>query len=488
MRMENHPIFRIVEKTIETHRMLRAGDAVLIGVSGGPDSVALLHVLLAVGRNMRLQLGVIHLNHGLRGADSDRDANFVKSLCRGFNLSFFEKKSDIASFRQNQKLSLEEASRRVRYDFFTQIADGHGYNKVALGHHIDDVAELLLMNILRGSGPQGLSGIPPVREGRFIRPLIDLTKDQIKRFLDDADIPHVVDASNQDLRHRRNRIRHQLIPLLRKEYNPDISKTLSRLAGILREETEWIDRLTEPRFRECILSESEDRLAFSVARLILLERPLVRRILRMGVCRVKGNLRRIRFSHIEAVLDMTAEAAHGSSAEKQLHLPDRILIRRTADQIIIRKAKIPHRGASRAAPRPLAFSHWVPRPYRQLEILIPEINGRMRFTPLWADAFPSVAASPTTAFFDIDVLTFPLLLRSFQPGDRFMPLGMDGVQKLKDLFINQKIPQSERARCPLLVSAGKILWIAGYRTAEFAKVSDSSQKLLKVEFFLPNFP
>jgi len=488
MQIENHPLFRIVEKTLKVHSMLTPGDAVLAGVSGGPDSVALLYVLLAVGRNMRLQLGVIHLNHGLRGADSDRDAEFVKSLCRGLNLTFFEKKSDIARFRQNQKLSLEEASRRIRYAFFSEIADGHGYNKVALGHHSDDVAELLLMNLLRGSGLQGLSGIPPVREGRFIRPLIDLTQDQIKGFLDDAAIPYVVDASNQDLRHRRNRIRHQLIPSLRKQYNPDISKTLSRLAGILREETEWIDRLTEPTFRESILSESEDRLTFSGARLNLLERPLVRRILRMGICRVKGNLRRIRFSHIEAVLDLMGETENGSSTRKQLHLPDRILIDKKADRIIIKRVKTAHRVASKGASHPPSFSHSVPRPDQPLKIQIPEINGWMQFTPLPAAAFPDVAAPSSTAYFDLETLVFPLLIRSFRPGDRFTPLGMDGTQKLKDFFINQKIPQIERTRCPLLVSGGKILWIAGYRTAEFAKVSEVSQKLLKVEFFLPNLP
>ncbi len=486
--MQDLRLLQRVKQTIMSHGMLTPGDAVLSCVSGGPDSVALLHLLFAIAPELRLRLGVIHLNHGLRGAASDSDADFTRSIADNLHLPFFERKTDVSAFGKSRRLSLEEAARQMRYAYFTEIADAYRYDKIALGHHSDDNAELILMNLIRGSGPQGLAGIPPVREHRFIRPLIDTTRDQIKNFLDDNGIPYVIDASNQDFRHRRNRIRHQLIPLLQDLYNPDISGTLSRFAAIMRDENDWIDRLSASTFRECLLTEEDDRLIFSSTRLRRLERPLARRILRKGIFRLKGNLKRIRFSHIEAILDVIGEASDGPCAEKQLHLPDRIQIEKSADRLTIKRVDMPLRYGPHPGTNSIAFKHLVPRPGAATEIEIPEIGARMRFILLTETALPDDFSSPATACFDLDALVFPLAIRSPRPGDRFRPLGMKGSQKLKDFFINQKILRDERVRCPLLVSDGKILWIAGYRTSEFAKVSEASQKLLKVEFFLPNSP
>ena len=484
--MQARRLLQRVRRTIGAHRMLTPGDAVLVGVSGGPDSVALLHLLRGIASELRLRLGIIHLNHGLRGADSDSDADFVRSLAGDLNVPLFEKKADVIGFRKTHRLSLEEASRRVRYAYFAEIAGANHYTRVALGHHRDDNAELVLMNLIRGSGPQGLSGIPPVREDLYIRPLIDLSREEIEGFLDEEKIPFIVDASNKDLRHRRNRIRHELIPSIRDAYNPDISGALSRLAAIMRDENDWIDGMAATAFRECIRVRKDDLLILSPERLASLETPLARRVLRKALLAIRHDLRRIRYDHIDAIYGLIENSPDDGPIEKERHLPHRIHVQRTGNQIIIRR--MPHNlreAAAFAGPIVHDFNYRVREPGAEaVDLHIPEIDSRMRFSTLSGTALPDDLSSSTTACFDFDALAFPLIVRPPRPGDRFIPSGIQGSQKLKDFFINRKIPRNERGRCPLLISGGVVIWIAGLRTAEFGKATAHTQKRLKVELSL----
>ncbi len=482
--MQPRSLIDQLKRTIEDHKMLTPGDGVLAAVSGGPDSVALLHLLLVLAPDLRFRLGVIHLNHGLRGDDSDADADFVRSLAKNHRLPLFEKKTDVHTFRTANRLSLEEAARQVRYDYFTEIAEANHYTKIALGHHADDTAELVLMNLIRGSGPMGLSGIPPVRGGRFIRPLIGLTRKRIKTYLDDHRIPYVTDASNQHLCHRRNRIRHELIPLLQKAYNPDISGTLSRLAAIMRAENEWTDRLTAAAFQDALIVESEGHLVLAANKLASMDPALSRRTLRIAVSRVKTDLRRIRFSHIDTIFDLTLETVGSGPTEKHVHLPDGIRIRVHPDRLIIQRmtSRVTDSSAPLDGHRSSGFDYLVHRPDTILEI--PEIGGRMHFSVQTGESLVSKPLSRLTAYFDLDLLSFPLLVRSPRPGDRIRPLGLGGSQKVSRFFINRKIPKIERKRCPLLISDDRILWIAGYRTAEFGKITGTTQKGVKVQLFL----
>lgn len=465
--------------------MLDPEDKVLVAVSGGPDSIALLHLLRMLAPEKRLRLGVIHLNHGLRGAASDSEADFVRSVATALRLPFFVEKADVNAFRKTHRLSLEEAARQVRYDYFHKAAAAHQYDKVALGHHSDDNAELVLMNILRGSGPQGLSGIPPVRVSRFIRPLIDLNREDLKHFLAENDIPFILDASNEDRRHRRNQIRHELIPLIRRNYNPDIMQSLSRLAAIMRDENHWIDGLAEKVFSECILDRERDCLILSVDRLTALEPPLLRRVLRKTLFEIKRDLRRIRFSHIDAIGDLLLGGPNEVPVKKEIHLPNRIRVQRSGLRLILRMT--PKTSGKTETPSDPAFCHFnyqIAEQNIDSTLDLPEINARMRFSVLTESSLPNLPFSPTSAYFDLDALIFPLVVRPPQPGDRFKPLGLGGAQKLKAFFINQKVPMIQRRRCPLLLSGDAIIWIAGHRTAEIGKVSDKTQNILKVELSL----
>jgi len=253
----NHIKFQaLIEKTIIDNNMLQNNDAVLVGVSGGSDSIALINILKTLSIKKLKKIGIAHINHGLRGDESERDSDFVKTAARKYNLPFYIKKTNVIHYQKEQGLSLEEAGRDVRYKFFYHIMDENGYNKLALGHHANDNAELILMNLLRGSGTLGLSGIPPVRNGRIIRPLINVTKEEIQLYLSENNINFITDSSNFDNQFLRNRVRRKLLPLLKNDFNPNITDTLNRLGVICKSENEWMDSIVDFSYKKCVLKSS----------------------------------------------------------------------------------------------------------------------------------------------------------------------------------------------------------------------------------------
>ncbi|WP_428153114.1 tRNA lysidine(34) synthetase TilS [Desulfococcus sp.] len=481
----DHNLIQTVVKTIVRHDMLTPGDVVLVGVSGGPDSVALLHVLVRIAERLSFSIGVAHLNHGLRGGASDGDARFVAEIADALHLPCHSARREVAAYRRTRKLSPEEAARSARYEFFEDTAVSHGYNKIALGHHADDNAELVMMYLLRGSGPAGIAGIPPVRDGRYVRPMSNVSRRQIIAFLSKNGIGYRIDGSNADVRFTRNRIRHRLIPMLQKDYNPRISHTLNRLADILRAEEEWLDPLVREMFERCRLKGSVDSVVLSVPELDRIGLAPRRRIIRMAISRIKGDLRRIELAHIDRVsVEMLAVS---SVRTKTIHLPDRIRVTRTDAALCICRESVPLRRMSLSSSPP-DYDYQVadvPTHWKPTELRIAEIGGRLQFSMASVEDVDGWRkTSPDTAFFDMAAIHFPLTVRNFRPGDRFTPLGFSGTQKLKAFFINNKIPVALRRQCPLLLSDEKIIWVVGHRIAEKAKVVASSKNLLKVQLLL----
>jgi len=473
-------LLRTAEKTVSTYGMLKPKDSVLVGVSGGPDSIALLHVLLTLASRFSLRLGVAHLNHSLRQKDSDKDAEFVASLAGKFDLPCYVHKENVRKYQIENKLSLEEAARRVRYTFFNSVSETNRFNKIALGHHCDDNAELILMNLFRGSGPQGISGIPPVRDGKIIRPLINLKRSEIIDYLEAKGLKYVSDTSNWETKYLRNRIRLHLIPLLKESYNPKIIETLNRLAAIIGSEEEWIEDIIHPLFEKTALSMQDDIVSFSVPRLKEINIAAQRRIIRKAIARIKGNLRRITFSHIDSVINLL----ESRPAYKNLDFPDRIRIQRNRETLIFSKEKKALRdlNVKSGQAEKIAFEYKIAKPE---PIFIKEIGAHMKFSEMDIEnLFDFRRTGQHAGFFDKDALSFPLVLRNFQPGDRFKPLGMAGTQKVKKFFINKKVPKTERTRCPILLSQGKIVWVIGHRIDESVKVTPSTRNVLKMELFL----
>ena len=473
-------ILRTVEQTLRDHAMVQIGDAVLLGVSGGPDSVALVHILRALAPKYRLKLAIAHLNHGLRQNASDSEQAFVTALAEKFQMPLHVEKQDVRHYQKSHHLSVEEAARQVRYRFYHRSASEYEYDKIALGHHADDNAEQVLMAMLRGSGPLGLAGIPPVRSDQIIRPLINLRHSELLDYLASQKLDYIADSSNRDLRFLRNRIRNCLIPKLQAEYNPKCVDSLNRMATILFAEEIWIDDHILPIFKDAVVLENTDRLGLNLDR--LKQEPIAaqRRLIRKALLQVKGNLRRISFAHIEAVLKLVQQGMAGH----MLDLPDNISVGWDQGRLLILKAQQkPRRTAGgRCAP---ALPDYMYQLAKAGEILIKEVGLQLYFSEIPITQVPDWRQTRRRiAFLDRDKLSFPLVIRNFRPGDRFSPLGVSGHQKLKKFFSDHKISRTERMQCPIVLSRNKIIWVAGHRLDNAVKIDSQTRRVLKAELLL----
>jgi tRNA(Ile)-lysidine synthase len=467
---------RLADEALTKHGLIAAGESVLIGVSGGPDSVALLHLMLDRAAALRLQLGIAHLNHQLRDG-ADRDEEFVRRLAGDLGLPFHGQRADVRAWQARGRLSLEEAARQVRYAFFEQVCAANGYAKVALGHHADDNAETLLLHLLRGSGRPGLSGIAAMRAGVIIRPLIFATRSDIAEYLQTRGLAYVSDPTNTEPAFYRNRIRHRLIPDLERDYHPEVRAVLSRTAGILRAEEEWLDSLVEPIYASLLTTGGDRRVGLAATALGRLPLAAARRVVRKALFQVKHDLRRVAFAHVEQVLALARRATDAGP----LHLPGRVQVRRVGAEIIVSRAQ-------GARGRPLPDETPPDFEYRLAGcggLTILETGDCIRLSEVPVAATPELAGgSPQTAYMDLAAVEFPVIVRNLRPGDRFSPLGTAGTQKLKKYFIDHKVRRQERRRCPLLISGGRLLWVAGHRLDRRAGLSRQTRRVLKAELLL----
>ena len=454
---------------ITEHEMIQPKETVLVGVSGGVDSLALLHVLHALRHQLDCQLHVAHLDHAFR-EDSAADAAYVAKQADCLEVPISRDRIDVPQLMRDQKLSAEVAARRARYQFYECVSERIGATKIALGHHRDDQAETVLMNLLRGAGTSGLKGMLPVREGKFIRPLLSLSRKEIEGFVAQLGLEPRHDATNDQLNYLRNRIRLELIPILERTYNSSIQNTLNQTAELLRAESDYLEALAHEAFQAC-------RIEFYTPDTIALDRCLFReyhlalrrRILRLAVAEVLGEVKDLYFNHFESMLDLI----DGEAPNSILHLPNEGEFRREYDRILIQKSTDGH--------APFEYEVVVPG-----HTALPQLDAEMIATvvdrPLdraVADKFPD---GKFQAVFDLDRLQLPLKLRQRRDGDRFQPFGMQGTKKLKDLLIDAKIPRQERGRVPVLVNRDEIIWVVGYRTSEPLKVRAETKRRLYLSY------
>jgi tRNA(Ile)-lysidine synthase len=482
--MNETQLIKTVKSTVAKYSMLKPGEAVLVGISGGADSIALIHILMKLSHDFDLRLAIAHLNHSLRGEESDRDAEFVMSVAENLNLRRYIKKIDVKKFSKYHKLSIEEAGRILRHKFLNDTALLHGFDKIALGHQKDDTAETVLINILRGSGPQGISGIPPKRD-MFIRPLINVRRSDIECFLQAENISFMTDSSNNDPRYLRNRIRNSLIPLLAFDYNSDIVENLSRMAEIFRDEQSWLESIILALFERTKLSEENAHIQLSIPDLKNMPSAAARRIIRKAVQELKGNLNGIGFKHMDAILKLI----DSENKKNLVDFPGPVRIKRENDKLIIIRCKNKGRIRCNDIKQPL-FEYDINGPQT---IFIKEIDHLLQLTELSSNQVIALKKSnfftsdPNEAYIDMVSLCYPISVRTFRAGDRFRPLGLTGFQKLKKFFINNKVPLSERKKIPILECSGKIIWVAGYRIDDSVKVLSSTKRVLKASLLSRSF-
>ena len=474
-----------VAKFIQAEKLIEPDDSVLAGVSGGPDSIALLYMLLMLQPHMFRTLGVAHLNHGIRSSEANRDAEFVSNLCRMLNIPFHIKKIDVDIYACKKKLNLEEAARICRYDFFRSLAQNEGYTKIALGHQANDNAELVLMHILRGSGTLGISGMSAIRDETFIRPLLKVTQSEIMDFITTNRLNHVYDSTNFNIAFTRNRIRHRLIPTLKGEYNPNIITALNTLATVVQDEDEWMSQITKSFFSKILLKRKFQKIILAANELQKIHRALARRVLRQALFELKGNLKRINLVHIESILNLLSFP----KGYQQLNLPDGILVEHEYNSLRLSIVNPVSKQIQSVDPKDSknCFRYIIHKPKNNPIIIhITEIDYYIKFSVI-NQKFDSLLdeAGQNIAFFDMDRLIFPLIIRNPKSGDRYSPLGMNGTQKLKNYFINAKVPRSQRKYIPILVSGDHIIWIAGHRLSHISRIRSVTKRILKAEICLP---
>jgi len=465
---------RKFSETINRYGMIQSRDRIGAAVSGGPDSMALLHGLVRYRESVPFTLAVLHLNHGLRQDRSDGDEAFVRGCASDLGLPFLSERIRLHEIRRNRKGSLEELGREERYRFFSEAERSENLEKIALGHHRDDQVETVLMNFLRGSGLRGLRGMEPVREGRYIRPLIETSRKEILAFLEGNGIPFRRDETNGDLFYRRNRIRHDLLPILEERYNENIRETITRAASVLREENDFLERAARRAVRLHPAGAGGERY-FPVDEIAVLHPALQRRVIRHFLEESVGEKRQILFSHVAAVLGLV----EGTGPDGELHFPRGVVVTRQYGLLRIEKREIPGRPKRGDFPGPglkPSFVHPVRIPGH---VEIPEIGRAIRFDPAAPDAYR--LSSKNVVFFDFDKTAPPLFIRGVQPGDRIRPLGGPGTRKVRDILMDEKVPRQAREKVPLVVDSRGVLWVAGHRLSDRVKITGETKRSVRAE-------
>ena len=456
-----------VRDYISRHRMAQRGDKILVAVSGGPDSITLLHMLYLLKDELGISLHVAHLNHMFRGEESEADAYFVAETARRYGLPVTVESSDVPSYRRRRRLSNQVAAREVRYKFFLKCAGRVGASKVALAHQTDDQAETILINFLRGSGTGGLKGILPVRDGIYVRPLLNVRRSEIISFCSEMDLAFRLDASNLKPVYTRNKIRLSLTPLLEKEYNPEIVPALLRLGEICRAEDIYLDQLATKAFQEALLAENAGHITLSLESLARVPLALKRRILRLAWQSVSGDTGSQDFQHVEAALNLINSGTTGSQAV----MPGHVVAVRTYAALELK-----------AIPAKKDVPDYIYQLQAPGTTYIPEIDISIeaRLYSKEQDCNPR-ALPQSEALLDFDKLPRDIFVRRRLAGDVFHPYGQASALKLKDFFIKQKIPREERDRIPLICTPQEIIWVAGVRPGEKWKIGGSTKRMLHMK-------
>ncbi len=465
-----------IKKTIKELRMLVRGDRVVVAVSGGIDSVVLLHALIELAAEYRLFIIVAHLNHCLRGRESDRDEVFVKRLAEKLGVKFVCKRMDVRLLLKKGD-SLQDIAREARYSFFDRIAKRYKADRIATGHNMDDQAETVLMKFLKGAGLGGLCGIPKVN-GKYIRPLIEITRKEIEGYAEGCRLKFVKDSSNKSVKYLRNRIRLKLIPIL-EEYNPSLKKDLARLSRILERDDVYMKDKTGDAYKSIVMRRDKDVVSLYLKKLNRLHGAIKARIFFMAVEELLGSSKGFYSYHVEDFLKLLCSDAPNLS----INLPSKLTVYKEYDIITIeRRQKAENRR--RETEQPIFFEKILKINGKTNVIAdngrkVAEFNAEIQ---VWRGIKGADAPAPnlSIACFDYDKLQLPLTVRNFRPGDRFAPLGMNGHKKVKGLFQEKRVARRRRGLIPIVVSGDEIIWVAGIRQAECGKMDSNTKRILKL--------
>jgi tRNA(Ile)-lysidine synthase len=450
-----------VQDYARREEMFAPGDRVLTAVSGGPDSVALLHLLYRLRSELNISLAVGHFDHGLRGEESREDAGFVRALSQHLGLPFFLGQGQVRELAMKEKISLQMAARRLRLDFLQETCRREGFGRLALGHTADDQVELFFIRLLRGAGPEGLKGMWPATPQGLVRPLLAVGKEVLRVWLEGEGLPFRQDPSNLNRRFLRSRVRLDLLPELERSFNPRLKEAVWRAQTLLQEEERFLFQETLRLWKAVGQERGPEFYSLNLTAWGELAPIFQKRLLREAAGKILGD-RALTAAQVESLLDL----ARGEKSGGVIPLGDCRVARAGLELHVFRRLPPPPGILSKLPPSGVleAADGW------RWEIR--ESEGRPEL---------SEAPAPHAARVDGDKVTLPLQARYFHPGDRFGPAGAPGFRKLQDFLVDLKIPRWLRPYIPLVADARQIIWVAGLRLAESVKPTPASRRVLQIQ-------
>lgn len=427
------------QKLIEEEKLVEENDKILVALSGGPDSVALLRLLLEIKDKYKIELGLCHINHMLRGENSDGDEEFCKRLSQYYKIPFYSLRANIEAYGKEKKIGLEEAGREIRYEFFNRISTQNSYNKIALAHNLDDNVETFLFRLIRGTGINGLKGIP-VKRDKIIRPLLNTKKSDILDYLSNINQEYRIDESNNEKVYSRNKIRLDLIPYIEKEFNPNFKESITSLINdfSFEEDFEILDNKLEIEYLNKLSKAKKGKLIYSF---------------------LKFNDIELNRNKVEEIINILEKDGY-----KEISLGRGLTLKKSYKTISIEKEK---REDSKKSKIQLDIPDKIGYNGHIIEVMLVNkpVTGKNCFN------------------FDYDKITEPLYVRTKNEGDKFLPVGMESYKKLKKFFIDQKVEKEKREEIPIIFSGDEILLIGNLRSSRVASLTENSNNilLLKVE-------
>ncbi len=451
------------------NNLIKEGDSVLLGVSGGPDSLTMLDLFTKIKGEYCLNVVVFHLNHMFRN-EAFTEAVFVKNQTENYGLKAIIEEFDVPKYIKNEGLSPEEAAREVRFKLMKKWVRELKLQKIALAHNRDDLVETVFLNLIRGTGLKGLVGIEPVTihgQIEVIHPLLSIYREEIEEYCRHNGLKPVYDQTNKKNIYTRNKLRNEVIPYLEKEINPGLKAVIARTAEHIGVEENYLSRLADKKLDELIINKKHKEITLNLQGFKKSHIVLRNRIIKKAIGLVKGDYIDIYSAHYEEIDKLIQRGQTG----KYVELTDGISVRLLYDNLIIEK-----RDDCREELE--AFSYKLSVPGKIILSAGLEITAEVfEVLPEWK----TISARPEVCICDLGKIEQPLTVRNRKPGDRFRPLGMKGFKKLKDFFIDEKIPERERNKIPIILdNSGQLIWVGGLRMDDRYKVTGETNKFLKL--------
>lgn len=492
----NRQLQQKVLYTIQTNYLIEQGDVVVIGVSGGPDSICLLHILNSLSERLDIRLHAVHINHMLRAEEAQGDETYTADVCKNLGIPFSVVHIDIAAMAKKLGMSLEEAGREARYHEFERYANCVGAAKIAVAHNRNDQAETVMMHIIRGTGTAGLAGME-YKRGSVIRPLLNINRKEIEQYCEAAGLSPRTDSSNLKNEFARNRVRLELFPYINKSFGADIIESLCRLSTHASEDNKYLEQCALEAYNRSLKTKNIGQVSLKLEQLRGVHPAVLGRVLKLAVFDAAGSTNGVGNVHYRALSELVAKGNTGARAE----LPGGLNAAISYGILNIFVEKKLHSQCTQNQQNPLKQQNQQ-NPLRQQKVIqkpvqfaiclaipgttqLQELNAAVTTSvepDIDVDKYGMMGYNSFVQFFDYDSLKRGINIRNRRDGDIFKPLRSNGTKKLKKYFIDSKIPRELRDKIPLICIDNEIVWVVGYKMSDKFKVTENTKRVLKIEY------